>query len=75
MNSTASMPSLENLPPPAYEAAMADLEQRAWAGQLSLAQARQEIFALRERFALALGALKQQPGVGADRKLALPQSL
>lgn len=64
MNSTASMPSLENLPPPAYEAAMADLEQRAWAGQLSLAQARQEIFALRERFAPQPGAVMQWAAPG-----------
>lgn len=38
-------------PPPEYEAAMADLEERAARGELTLAQAKREIFALRDRFA------------------------
>ncbi|WP_157270594.1 hypothetical protein [Azohydromonas aeria] len=59
MNSTASIPLPATSPPPAYEAAMADLERRAWAGQLTLAQARQEIFALREQFAPRPGAVAQ----------------
>ena len=34
-----------------YQAAMANLEQRALRGELTLVQAKREIFALRERFA------------------------
>ncbi|WP_157270502.1 hypothetical protein [Azohydromonas aeria] len=37
-------------PPAEYLSAMADLEQRAWRGELTLGQVRSEIFALRERF-------------------------
>jgi hypothetical protein len=37
-------------PPVAYLAAMADVEARAARGELTLAQAKGEIFALRERF-------------------------
>ena len=37
-------------PPQEYAAAMADVERRALAGELTLVQVRQEIFALRERF-------------------------
>ncbi|NML18035.1 hypothetical protein [Azohydromonas caseinilytica] len=49
----ASTFSLSNQmgPPPEYEAAMADIERRAVAGELTLAQAKREIFALRERYA------------------------
>ena len=38
-------------PPIEYQVAMADLEQRALRGELTLVQAKREIFALRERFA------------------------
>jgi hypothetical protein len=37
-------------PHPEYEQAMADLERRAARGEVTLAQARHEIFALRERY-------------------------
>lgn len=37
-------------PPAEYEAAMADIEQRAARGEITIAQVRREIFALRERF-------------------------
>jgi hypothetical protein len=37
-------------PHPEYEQAMADLERRAARGEVTLAQARREIFALRERY-------------------------
>lgn len=37
-------------PHPDYEKAMADLERRAARGEVTLAQARHEIFALRERY-------------------------
>jgi hypothetical protein len=46
-------------PPAEYEVAMADIERRALAGQLTLVQAKQEIFALRERFAPQPGAVMQ----------------
>ena len=36
--------------PQGYELAMADLERRAAHGEVSLGQARQEIFALRDRY-------------------------
>ncbi|WP_157268187.1 hypothetical protein [Azohydromonas aeria] len=49
--STSSLFFATPVPPPEYRAAAADVERRALAGQLTLAQARQEIFALRERFA------------------------
>lgn len=35
---------------PEYELALADLERRAARGEVTLAQARHEIFALRERY-------------------------
>jgi hypothetical protein len=37
-------------PHPEYERALADLERRAARGEVTLAQARHEIFALRERY-------------------------
>ena len=37
-------------PHPEYDLAMADLERRAARGEVTLAQARHEIFALRERY-------------------------
>jgi hypothetical protein len=37
-------------PPAEYLSAMAELERRAFRGELSLRQVRHEIFALRERF-------------------------
>lgn len=64
MHSPAPTPSPEMFPPPAYEAAMADVERRACAGQLTLAQARQEIFALRERYAPMPGAVAQWAAQG-----------
>ena len=51
MNTSASSITTIDQAPPEYETAMAELEQRAARGELSLAQARQEIFRLRERFA------------------------
>lgn len=52
MHIDTSVTSFRNCPPPEYEAAMADLERRAVLGELTLAQARREIFELRERLAL-----------------------
>ena len=54
-------------PPAEYEAAIADIEQRAAHGELTLAQAKREIFELRERFAANAGvvarwAMRGQPG-------------
>lgn len=51
MTTHASAFTIADGPPPEYEVAMADLERRAASGELSLAQAKQEIFQLRERFA------------------------
>ncbi len=51
MTTHASAITIADGPPPEYEVAMAELEQRAARGELSLAQAKQEIFQLRERFA------------------------
>ena len=51
MNNSATSITTIDQAPQEYETAMADLEQRAARGELSLAQARQEIFRLRERFA------------------------
>lgn len=45
-----SKPKIEDRPPLEYVAAIADLEERATRGELTIAQVRQEIFALRERF-------------------------
>jgi hypothetical protein len=55
-------------PPADYEAAMADIEERAARGALSITQVKQEIFALRERFAVDAGvvtqwAMRGQPAV------------
>jgi hypothetical protein len=55
-------------PPAEYEAAMADIEHRAAQGELTLAQAKREIFELRERFAASAGVVtgwamrSSQPG-------------
>jgi hypothetical protein len=58
--STESMhPDGTHGPPPEYEAAMADIEGRAARGELTLAQAKREIFALRERFAAEAGVVAQ----------------
>jgi hypothetical protein len=46
-------------PPAEYEEAMADIEERAVRGELSLAQAKQEIFALRARFNAEAGLVAQ----------------
>ncbi|WP_157269131.1 hypothetical protein [Azohydromonas aeria] len=51
-------------PPAEYLSAMADLERRAFRGELSLRQVRHEIFALRERFG-AEPALVMQWAVGS----------
>lgn len=39
-------------PPEEYLIAMAELERRAWQGELTLKQVRHEIFALRERLGI-----------------------
>jgi hypothetical protein len=52
MNSSTLLPTPWHKPPPGYEAAMADIERRALRGELTLAQARQEVFTVRERFAV-----------------------
>jgi hypothetical protein len=44
---------------------MTDIERRALAGQLTLAQAKQEIFALWERFAAQPGAVMRWAVAGA----------
>ncbi|WP_157264052.1 hypothetical protein [Azohydromonas aeria] len=46
-----------NTMPKEYEVALSDLERRAACGEISLAQAKQEILALRDRF--APGGLRQ----------------
>jgi hypothetical protein len=46
-------------PPTDYPSAMADLERRAFRGELSLRQVRHEIFALRERFGAAPALVMQ----------------
>ena len=48
-NSSLSCSPAEG-PPAEYLLVMADLERRAFRGELSLRQVRHEIFALRERF-------------------------
>jgi hypothetical protein len=48
-----------NAPPPEYETAMDALQRRADSGELTLAQARQEILQLRERLALDASFLMQ----------------
>lgn len=50
MDFKISIMSSTDKPPHEYERAMAELERRAACGQLSLAQARHEIFRLRDRF-------------------------
>lgn len=45
-----SNPSDQDEPPPEYEAAFAELQERAARGELTLAQARREILALRDHF-------------------------
>jgi hypothetical protein len=57
--STSSFFFATPAPPTEYESAIADIERRALAGQVTLAQARQEIFSLRERFAPEPGAVMQ----------------
>jgi hypothetical protein len=51
MTNDASSIGIADSAPQAYVMAMAELERRAARGELSLAQARREIFELRERFA------------------------
>jgi hypothetical protein len=51
MTNNASSISAVDSAPSEYVKAMAELERRAARGELSLAQARREIFELRERFA------------------------
>ena len=57
MHIDTSAVSAKNSPPPEYEAAMDDLQRRADLGELTLAQARQEILELRERLSLDAGFL------------------
>lgn len=52
MNSSLPPITTATRPPAGYVAAMADIEQRAMRGELTLAQARQEIFTVRQRFAV-----------------------
>lgn len=42
-----------NGPPEQYQAAMADIEERAARGELTIAEVKREIFALRDRFAVS----------------------
>lgn len=49
-NGVPTIPSTDG-PPAGYEAAMAELEDRAARGELTIAEVKREIFALRERFA------------------------
>ena len=57
MHIDTSVVPFKNGPPPEYETTMADLERRAALGQLTLGQARREIFELRERLALDAATL------------------
>lgn len=57
MHIDTSVVPFTNGPPPEYETTMADLERRAALGELTLEQARREIFELRERLALDAAAL------------------
>ncbi len=50
MENTSMFRSSSDAPPAEYLSAMADLERRAYRGELTLREARQEVFALRERF-------------------------
>lgn len=50
-SSPLPLPTAQTLPA-GYVAAMADIERRALRGELTLAQARQEVFTVRERFAV-----------------------
>lgn len=59
MHIDTSAISFRNGPPPEYETAMAELERRAALGELTLGQARTEIFELRERLALDAAVLTQ----------------
>jgi hypothetical protein len=59
MHIDTSAVSSRNSPPPEYEAAMDDLQRRADLGELTVEQARREIFKLRERLALDAGFLMQ----------------
>ncbi len=58
-NSNVSSFAVAPAPPQEYAAAMADVERRALAGELTLAQVRQEIFALRERFGAGVALVMQ----------------
>ena len=49
-------------PHPEYEKAMADLERRAARGEVTLAQARHEIFALRERYTAGMPVAQYRIG-------------
>jgi hypothetical protein len=59
MHIDTSVIAVRDGPPPEYETAMADLERRAALGELTLKQARREIFELRERLALDAAVLTQ----------------
>lgn len=58
-DSNASSLAVTLAPPQEYAAAMADVERRALAGELTLVQVRQEIFALRERFGAGIALVMQ----------------
>jgi hypothetical protein len=60
MSTNASFIKLTDGPPLEYKVAMTDLERRAARGEVSLAQARREIFELRERFAAGGAAVVMQ---------------
>jgi hypothetical protein len=57
MHIDTSVVPVRNVPPPEYKTTMADLERRAALGELTLGQARREIFELRGRLALDAAAL------------------
>ena len=51
MSTQVNKTTMTNGPPPEYEAAMAEIEERATRGELTISEVKREIFALRERFA------------------------
>jgi hypothetical protein len=59
MENTSMFRSSSGGPPADYLSAMADLERRAYRGELTLRQVRHEIFALRERFGVEAALVMQ----------------
>jgi hypothetical protein len=51
MSTQVNKTTMTNGPPPEYEAAMAEIEERAARGEMTIAEVKREIFALRARFA------------------------